>query len=135
METAERFEWKPGFSLTKYGSIFTLNCNQEFAQRFRNVLRDCGNNDATLTSLSDDFKYCFESNEESVDPDSHDFMLSKFGHVYMLTCKREFMHKLNSALQNFLVANRVSPAIFSFSQQLDGYLLNKFSPKAHSTDY
>ena len=127
------FEWKPGFSLTKYGSVFTLNCNQEFAQRFRNVVRDCAN-DVTLTALSEDFKYCLESKEESVDPDSHDFMLSKFGHVYLLTCKREFMHKLNSALQNFLVSNRVSPAIFSFSQQLDGYLLNKFNQKV-CTDY
>jgi hypothetical protein len=131
METASVFEWKPGFSLTKYGSVFTLNCNQEFAQRFKNVLRDCGGDEPTITALAEDFKYCLESNEETIDPDSNGFMLSKFGHVYLLTCKRELMHRLNSALQNFLVTNRVSPAIFSFSQQLDGYLLNKFAQKAN----
>lgn len=127
METAERFEWKPGFSLIKYGSVYTLNCNREFAQRFSNVLRDC-NNEA-VSKLAEDLKYCLDSKENTVDPESSEYMLSKFSHVFLLTCNKDYMQRLNAVVQNFLVENRVSPALYSFSQQLDGYLLNKYNPK------
>lgn len=125
----DTFEWKPGFSLVKYGSVYTLNCNQEFAQRFSNVMRDCG--DPAMARLAEDLKYCMDSVGDIVDPDSNnnEFMLSKYSHVYLLTCKKEFMQQLNAAVQNFLLTNRVSPAVFSFSQQLDGFLLNKYNPK------
>lgn len=131
----DTFEWKPGFSLVKYGSVYTLNCNQEFAQRFSNVMRDCG--DPAMAHLAEDLKYCMESVGDIVDPDSdnNEFMLSRYAHVYLLTCKKEFMQQLNATVQNFLLTNRVSPALFSFSQQLDGFLLNKYNPKTNAVNY
>lgn len=123
----DQFEWKPGFSLVKYGNVYTMNCNEEFAQRFSNVLRDCA--DESIAYLAKNLKSCIDSDEELMESDDQEFMLSKYSHVYILTCNKEFMKVLNTVLQCFLVTNRVSSAVFSFSQQLDNYILNRHMPK------
>lgn len=123
METI-KFELKPGFSLVKYGTVYTMNFNQEFALRFSNVMRDCGSGEPVMKRFAEDLRYCVDS-VDGGDVDDNEYLLTRYEHVYLLTCKREFAQHLNAAVQNFLVSNRVSPAVFSFSQQLDGYLLSK----------
>ena len=129
MEIVEQVEheYKPGFSLIKYGTILTFNCNLEFARRFNNILTDLAekgySEDFDIKVLSQQLKYLMETKEPHegvIDNDS--FTAMKMGHVFVVSLRKDLCMSLNASLCDFLVTNRVSPALFSFAKQLKGYL-------------
>jgi hypothetical protein len=135
--SAEQFEPKPGFDLVKYGSVFTFNFNQEFAQRLKNILADFHKNHG----LQGQVLCFFKTIRKLMDlPDEEtgtatQFMLERFQHVFTVVCERDFAQSLNQVLTHFLVQKRVSPALFSFAKQLEGALYPKrFDSKTRYAD-
>jgi len=135
---ADQYEPKPGFALVKYGNVFTFNFNNEFASRLKNILADFHKNHTLKEPVLDFFKSLshymnLPAGEESEDTDL--FIIEKYEHVYSVICEREFAQSLNQVLTNFLVQKRVSPALFSFSKQLEGALYPKrFDSKTRYAD-
>lgn len=127
---------KPGFSLIKYGHVLALNFNEEFAQRLLNILAD-SNNEEKLSGNVLDFYTQLGHNISNKDTSDFcdDFEMTKFYHVYNVSCNKEFSLKLNQVLTNFLAQKRVSPALFSFAKQLEGCLYPKrFDTKGKYAD-
>lgn len=119
---------KPGFSLTPYGNTFSINFNVEFAHRLNNVLSDC-NVTSSITSFLDQLQEdlgLFASATRTKD----NFHLVRFNHVFLFGCHRTFALELSNALNEFLLNERVSPALFSFAKQLD----NNLNPKWHNNE-
>jgi hypothetical protein len=50
------------------------------------------------------------------------FNLAKFSNTFVLSFNRKFAYKLNLLLQEHLHYNTVSPELFCFSKQLEGWL-------------
>lgn len=132
IEGVEQFEPKPGFALVKYGNIFTFNFNQEFAQRLNNILIDFQKNHGLQEPMLRFYKI-LAYGEDGDDADLFD--VTRFHHVYTVSCEREFAQNLNQLLTNFLIQKRVSPALFSFAKQLEGALYPKrFDAKTRYAD-
>lgn len=137
-ETVEQeYEPKPGFSLVKYGNVFTFNFNTEFAQRLKNVLADFQKNQTLEEPVLGFFKNLAyhmqlpagEKVKESL------YILDKFDYVYSVVCERKFAQSLNYIMTNFLSQKRVSPALFSFTKQLEGALYpQRFNSKTRYAD-
>jgi hypothetical protein len=50
------------------------------------------------------------------------FNLAKFSNTFVLSFNRKFAYKLNLLLQEHLHYNTVSPELFCFAKQLEGWL-------------
>jgi hypothetical protein len=131
------YEPKPGFSLVKYGNVFTFNFNTEFAQRLKNVLADFQKNQTLEEPVLGFFKNLSlhlqlpagEKVKENL------YILTKFDYVYSVICERKFAQSLNHIMSSFLVEKRVSPALFSFTKQLEGALYpQRFNAKTRYAD-
>lgn len=125
------FEPKPGFDLGKYGNVFTISFNQEFAQRLNNILVDYHKNFSLQGQPLCFFKMLRNLMEIPGDEEagelyqSTQFILQRYQHVYTVACEREFAQNLNQILTRFMVQKRVSPALFGFAKQLEGSLYSK----------
>lgn len=138
-ELVERdYEPKPGFALVKYGNVFTFNFNNEFAGRLKNILaafhKSCTLKEPVLGFFKNlSYLMNLPAGEEAEDSDL--FIIEKLEHVYTVICEREFAQNLNQVLTNFLVQQRVSPALFSFAKQLESALYPKrFDTKTRYAD-
>lgn len=135
--TVNCYEPKPGFSLVKYGDVLTFNFNTEFAQRLKNVLADLQKNQNLEESVAGFFKnLCYylqlPAGERVKDKL---YTIIKFDYVYSVICERKFAQNLNHVMTNFLVERRVSPALFSFTKQLEGALYpQRFNAKTRYAD-
>lgn len=136
-DNAHYYEPKPGFSLVKYGDVFTFNFNTEFAQRLKNVLADFQKNQSLEESVTGFYKtLCFylqlPGGERVKDKL---YTIVKYDYVYSVVCEREFVRSLNHVMTSFLVERRVSPALFSFTRQLEGALYpQRFNAKTRYAD-
>ncbi len=140
MDNNEDREFKPGFSLIKYGNVLALNFNQEFAQRLNNILVDYTKTDhlsELLTEFTEQIRgeLGLPDGKSPYPTDGFDF--TRFLHVYSVLLNREFAQELNGVLSRFLLQNKVSPALYSFSKQLETCLYpKKFDKKeSYADDY
>lgn len=135
--TVENYEPKPGFSLVKYGNVFTFNFNTEFAQRLKNVLADFQKSSSLEEPVLGFFKnlsFHLQLPAGEKVPENL-YILNKFDYVYSVTCERKFAQSLNQVMSGFLVERRVSPALYSFTKQLEGALYpQRFSSKTRFAD-
>lgn len=132
------FDPKPGFSLVKYGDVFTFNFNAEFAQRLRNILADYHKNHKLQGQplyFLNELKSTMEFAEDNAMDVAEQFVLERFEHVYTVLCKREFAQQLNQIFTQFLLQKRVSTALFSFIKQLEGALFPKRFATEHSDEF
>lgn len=114
-------EHKPGYSLTKYGDVFALNFNNEFAQRLNNILTDFEDREGLpefLPEFAEQLRGALGIGGKKPGA-TQDFEYTKYGHVHSVVLSREFGQDLNSVFSKLLVENDVSPAMYSFYKQLE----------------
>jgi hypothetical protein len=122
----ENMEYKPGYSLIKYGHILTLNFNKEFSERFYHVLADYlkinpANKEVAL------FAQQLQGlmGNESVKVRESQWVMTRLEHVYAVTFQKDIAQNINAIFTEFLTVHRVSPALFSFAKQLASYVFPK----------
>jgi hypothetical protein len=120
-------EYKPGYSLIKYGHILTLNFNKEFSERLYHVLSDYlkvnpANREVAL--FTKQLHGLMESENNKVVNEA-EWVMTRLEHVYAISFQKELAQKINGIFTDFLTMHRVSPALFSFAKQLAGYVFPK----------
>lgn len=109
MDKNIKSEMKPAFSLNKFYSDFAVNYNREFGNELDGALSTF----LRASKTSDSISY------------------TKFRSIYSLLFTRDVADGLLQVLKANLQVNEVSPAMFSFIKQLDGFLY----PQNREHDY
>lgn len=126
----ENTEYKPGYSLIKYGHILTLNFNKEFSERLYHVLSDHlkanpANKEVAVFTKSLGSLMDASDSIQTLDDDNDNWVIMRLEHVYSVNFQKELAMKINTIFTEFLTQHRVSPALFSFAKQLAGYVFPK----------
>lgn len=134
----------PGYSLTKYGNVFALNCNEQFVKRLNNILNTCVRENKLTGEIADLNRYFTAELSEKVytsaeldrfvAPHVKKFDVARFDHVFTMTFGKDFGMALNTQLAQLLKLEQVSPPMFSFAKQLEGCLFPKRKGAAYADE-
>lgn len=115
---------KPAFYLIRYGDIINISCNEEIASRLSNILGDFVKNSERvsplLTSFKQHLKLMLGKREEKCasHSDEGSYVCSKLSYVYSIIMDKSFSKNVSSALDEFLLHNKISPSMYSLARQL-----------------